>query len=385
MSQLAEAEPPLRIAIDARPLTRPPCGMTIQLTSTIELLRRAGFQITLISNHPLIPNYEEAAGLPTRVFGSVGEFRWEVDDLPKFLGAEDFDLYFTNGNRGIPFRKNPKTRYILGLLDIIPYKFPRQYYLGDRAYRLRTGVTRKELVSQIISVFRADAILTISTQSAKDIASFFHRRNVTSCLIRLKDVTLSAPLPLKDQFAYLGGTDHRKKVGVLLHAFARFVADHPHFRLFLVGSDRHYQQYIPLIESLGLADRVVLTGYVDHHAKFTVLGESLAMVYPSLYEGYGLAIAEGFQAGIPVIAGRGGAQAEIGGDAVRHIDPTSAEQIDAAMREMLDPATRDAWIAKGRDQLKVLTDPAIEAGLVDYFLEQGRIARRRRKPLAALA
>ena len=385
MSQLAEAEPPLRVAIDARPLTRPPCGMTIHLTSTIELLRKAGFQITLISNHPLIPSYEEAAGLSTRVFGSAGEFRWEVDDLPKFLGLEDFDLYFTNGNRGIPVRKNPRTRYILGLLDIIPYKFPRQYYLGNGAYRLRTGVTQKELVSQIVSVFRADAILTISSQSAKDIAAFFHRRNVTSCLIRLKDVTLPAQLPLKDQFAYVGGTDHRKKVDVLLHAFARFVADHPHFQLFLVGSDRHYQQYIPLIQQLGLADRVVMTGYVDHHTKFTVLGESLAMIYPSLYEGYGLAIAEGLQAGIPVIAGKGGAQAEIGGNAVRYIDPNSAEQIDQAMREMLDPATRDGWIARGRDQLRVLTDPAIEAGLVEYFLEQGRIARLRRKPLHALA
>ncbi len=385
MVPAAEAEPPFRIAIDVRPMSGPPCGFTIHLSSVVALLRDAQFDLTLLSNRPVKPEYEEIPGLKTLVFGSPNDLRWEHQDLPKVLGAEDFDLYFTNANRGIPFRKNSRTRYILCIHDIIPYKFPRQYFAVDRFHRLRTASHRKELISQLVSVFRADAILTVSTQSAKDIASFFRRRNVTACLLRLKDVTLPADLTLKDQFAYLGGTDHRKKVDVLLHAFARFVADHPHFRLFLVGSDRHYQQYIPLIESLGLADRVVLTGYVDHHAKFTVLGESLAMVYPSLYEGYGLAIAEGFQAGIPVIAGRGGAQAEIGGDAVRHIDPTSAEQIDAAMREMLDPATRDAWIAKGRDQLKVLTDPAIEAGLVDYFLEQGRIARRRRKPLAALA
>ena len=385
MVPAAEAEPPFRIAIDVRPMSGPPCGFTIHLSSVIALLRDAHFDLTLLSNRSVKPEYEEIAGLKTLVFGSPNDLRWEHQDLPKVLGVEDFDLYFTDANRGIPFKKNPTTRYILGLLDIIPYKFPRQYFAVDRFHRLRTDLHRKETISQIVSVFRADAILTISSQSAKDIAAFFHRRNVTSCLIRLKDVALPTNLTLKNQFAYLGGFDYRKKVDVLLHAFARFVADHPHFQLFLVGSDRHYQQYIPLIQQLGLADRVVMTGYVDHHTKFTVLGESLAMIYPSLYEGYGLAIAEGLQAGIPVIAGKGGAQAEIGGNAVRYIDPNSAEQIDQAMREMLDPATRDGWIARGRDQLRVLTDPAIEAGLVEYFLEQGRIARLRRKPLHALA
>ena len=385
MPQITEAESPFRIAIDARPLTRPPCGITIHLTSTIELLRRAGFELTFLTNQPIRPEYEEYVDLSTPIFGSHRDVRWEHTSLPKYLEANDFDLYFCNANRGIPWRKTSKTRYILGLLDIIPFKLPREYLLVDWKKRLLTPHVNKETISQIVSVFRADAILTISSQSAKDIAAFFHRRNVTSCLIRLKDVALPTNLTLKNQFAYVGGVSHRKKVDVLLHAFARFVADHPHFQLFLVGSDRHYQQYIPLIQQLGLADRVVMTGYVDHHTKFTVLGESLAMIYPSLYEGYGLAIAEGLQAGIPVIAGKGGAQAEIGGNAVRYIDPNSAEQIDQAMREMLDPATRDGWIARGRDQLRVLTDPAIEAGLVEYFLEQGRIARLRRKPLHALA
>ncbi len=353
----------------------------------MELLRKAGFELTLLTNHPISPEYEEYASLDTPVFGSLNHLRWEHEDLPKFLGENDFDLYFADANRGVPLRKNPKTRYVLGLLDIIPYLFFRQYYLPELKQRLRHPRLNNEVILQLISVFRADSILTISTQSAKDIRKVFRRRNVTTCLIRLKEVELPTGLTPKDQFAYLGGADIRKKIDVLIHAFARFVATHPgpNYRLYLVGSHRHYDKYLPLIEQLGLADRVVLTGYVDHDAKFRILGESRAMVYPSLYEGYGLAIAEGFQAGIPVIAGKGGAQGEIGGDAVRHIDPTSADQIAHAMAEMLDPATRAAWVAKGQEQLKVLTNPKIEAELVDYFVEQGRIARRRRKPLAALA
>ena len=380
-----ETEPPIRVAVDVRPLTRPPCGMTIHLTSIIDLLRRAGFPLTLITNRPVMAEYGEVSGLPTLVFGSIGELRWELEDLPKFFEANDFELYFTNGNRGIPWRKNPSTRYILGLLDIIPYKFPRQYYLGDRALRLRADHHRKELVAQLLSTFRADAILTISQQSARDIATVFRRRNVTACLIRLRDVNLPAHREVKDQFAYVGGVDHRKKVDVLIRAFALFVADHPNFQLFLVGSDRQYRKYLPLIEKLGLTGRVVLTGFVSHEEKFRIIGESVAMVYPSLYEGYGLALAEAMQAGIPVVAGRGGSQAEVGGDAVRYVDPTSAQEIACAMGEMLDPAVREGWVARGREQLKVLTDPRIETRLVDYFVEQGRVARGRRAKLKVRA
>jgi glycosyltransferase involved in cell wall biosynthesis len=90
-----------------------------------------------------------------------------------------------------------------------------------------------------------------------------------------------------------------------------------------------------------------------------------------------MAIAEGFQAGIPVIAGFGGSQAEVGGRGARLINPSSAEDIATAMTEMLDPATRAEWVEQGQEQLKRLTDPAIETMLIDYFAEQGRLARQR--------
>ena len=122
---------------------------------------------------------------------------------------------------------------------------------------------------------------------------------------------------------------------MLLHGYALFRRDHPGYRLVLVGSN--YRDVEPLLDELALRSDVVLTGYVDHDRKFHILGESLAMVYPSLYEGYGMAIAEGFQAGIPVIAGRGGAQGEVGGSGARPIDPLSPPDIAAAMAEMLDP------------------------------------------------
>jgi glycosyltransferase involved in cell wall biosynthesis len=365
--------PPIRIAIDARPLAGPPCGYTVYLCSILHCLRGAGFEMTLLGNQPLLPHYDEAIGLQTLIFGSGGHLRWEQRDLPRHLATAAHDLYFSGANRGIPLRKTRNTRYLLGLLDVIPYLFFGDYYLRRWKTLLRHPAANTETVAQLIAIARADAILTISQQSAHDIRRIFRRRAVAARLIRLKDAGEHRVFTPKPQFVYVGGVDARKKVDVLLRGFAAFAQDHPDHRLVLVGSN--YAALQPLIGELGIQERVDLTGYVDHDTKFRILGESLAMVYPSLYEGYGMAIAEGFQAGIPVIAGHGGSQGEVGGSGVRLIDPGSATALAQAMVEMLNPTARAAWIERGQHQLARLTSLAIETATVAWFDEQGRIAR----------
>jgi len=364
---------PIRIAIDARPLAGSPCGYTIYLSSILQCLRDSDMELTLLCNAPLLAYYNEAAGIETRLFGSASHFRWEQRDLASHLAKASYDLYFTGANRGIPLRKTKNTRYLLGLLDVIPYLFFRDYYLRQWRKLLRHPRANEETVAQLIAVTRADAILTISQQSARDIHRVFRRRNVTARLIRLKETDQPSPAAAKRQFVYVGGIDARKKVDVLLRGFALFGRDHPDHRLVLVGSN--YEALRPLIAELMLGDRITFTGYVDHDTKFRILGESLAMVYPSLYEGYGMAIAEGFQAGIPVIAGSGGSQAEVGGTGVRPIDPCNPHAIAEAMREMTNPETRMALIRRGQDQLVRLTDPAIETATLAWFTEQGRLSR----------
>lgn len=368
----ASTDAPFRIAIDARPFGGPPCGYVVYLSSIIACLRAADVQVTLLSNRPLLARHEAIAGLDQRVFGSAADLRWEQTSLPELLAQERFDVYFVGANRGIPVRKCPATRYVLGLLDIIPYLFWRQYLLGSFVRRASRSWIIRETLSQLVSLARADAVLTISQQSADDIRRIFRRR-ATAFPIRLaaRDVVRSDTV--RPQFAYVGGVDHRKRVDVLIRAFHLFSESRPDYRLVLIGAN--YSAVEPLITDLGLTDRVVLTGFIDDAAKYRILSESIAMVYPSLYEGYGLAIAEGFQAGIAVIAGPGGSQAEVGGDAIRRIDPMSPGDIAAAMVEMLDPATRDAWVRRGQAQLLQLSDPAIEQRTQNYFRDQAVMAR----------
>jgi glycosyltransferase involved in cell wall biosynthesis len=367
---------PIRIAIDARPFAGPLCGYTIYLGGIIACLRHEDFELTLLTNRPLRAEHrDDTAALQVHVFGRLGDIRWEHTDLPKHLAEAHYDIYFTGANRGIPLRKHRCTRYVLGLLDVIPYLYFHHYHLSRWKTLGSDRALNTELIAQLIAVARADAILTISEQSAVDISRVFHRRNVKALLIRLKDVVPMEEAPCERQFVYVGGSDFRKKIDVLLRGFVQFRRQHPDYRLVLVGWN--YGKVGPLISDLGLEDSVTLTGFVDHDTKFRILSQSVALVYPSIYEGYGMAIAEGFQAGIPVIAGGGGSQREVGGTGMRLIDPLSAEDIAAAMSEMLDPDTRAAWVARGREQLARLTDPSIETATIDYFKEQARVARKK--------
>ncbi len=366
----------ISIAIDARPFSGPPCGYTVYLGSIIDCLRRGGFELTLLTNRPLLDCHsDDIAGVRTLVFGHPGALKWEQTSLPQHLRAADYDLYFTAANRGIPLVKHHRTRYLLVVHDVIPYLFFRDYHLRRWKKLLRYPSANAELVAQLIAVARADAILTVSQQSALDIRRIFRRRAVTAIPIQLRKVEQLDAMPPKAQFVYIGGSDFRKRVDMLLRGFALFVREHPGHRLVLVGSN--YVGLEPLIKSLGLAERVQLTGYVDHETKFRILGESLAMVYPSLYEGYGLAIAEGFQARIPVIAGSGGSQREVGGAGARLIDPLSPDDIAMAMKEMLDADARAGWIARGDQQLARLSDPAIGTATLAYLTAQGRLAQGR--------
>jgi glycosyltransferase involved in cell wall biosynthesis len=357
---------PYRIAIDSRCLVRGYNGYVTYLTSIIEPLLTAGWEITLLTNQPLDPVHHFIAQCQVVVFGPAGSLRWEQFSLPAYLRAHPFDLYFAPTNRGIPWRHVP-VRTILGLLDVIPFLFWRTYFFRHRLHFLR-----RELLPQLISIHNASAIITISEHSAGDISRLFRSQEVTPLLIRLPS-TKPHREAAQDQFAYVGGVDPRKRVDVLLKAFALFREQHSSYRLVLIGHG--FNVFDRLIQSLNLQSSVVQTGYVSEPEKMKLLGQSRALIYPSRYEGYGLAIAEGLQAGTLVIAGAGGAQAEIGGDAVRYIDPLDPRDITRAMSELLDPKIALKLQTESKRQLARLTNPLIEDKIIDYFTHQAELAR----------
>ena len=72
------------------------------------------------------------------------------------------------------------------------------------------------------------------------------------------------------------------------------------------------------------------------------------MVYPSLFEGFGLPPVEAMACDCPVIASPRGSLAEVVGDAARLIDPENPKDIAIALSELTDPTHQTKWREAGR-------------------------------------
>ncbi len=89
-------------------------------------------------------------------------------------------------------------------------------------------------------------------------------------------------------------------------------------------------------------------GYVAEHHLPGLFAGAAVFAYPSLYEGFGLPMLQALAAGTPVIASNAGSLQEVGGDAVRYVDPASEDEIRVALSELLlSPSVRSDRSKRG--------------------------------------
>lgn len=94
-------------------------------------------------------------------------------------------------------------------------------------------------------------------------------------------------------------------------------------------------------------------GYVSPGEKWYILQHAQALIYDSLYEGFGFPPLEAFQAGVPVIASFAGALPEVCGDAALYVNPYSRSDLAAALNTLLtDQPLRQRLMAAGKLQVQ---------------------------------
>lgn len=98
---------------------------------------------------------------------------------------------------------------------------------------------------------------------------------------------------------------------------------------------------------MGLADWVIYAGYVTSDEYDFLLRSAFAMVFPSLYEGFGIPVLEAMSAGVPVLCSNVTSLPEVGGEAVLYFDPRRPRQIvDALTRLSEESGLRKSQIMK---------------------------------------
>ena len=146
----------------------------------------------------------------------------------------------------------------------------------------------------------------------------------------------------------LGTVEPRKDLPTLVRAFAALAAELPH-RLVLAGlAGWGAGELEAAVAASGVADRILVTGYVADADKAALLTGADVFAYPSRYEGFGLPVLEAMACGTPVVTTTGGSLPEVAGDAATLIDPGDEDALAAAIAKLAtDPAARQDAAARG--------------------------------------
>jgi glycosyltransferase involved in cell wall biosynthesis len=219
-------------------------------------------------------------------------------------------------------------RSVVTLHDFIPLRFPRRSPLA---------LYHRYYIPQVLA--QAQHICCDSTATADDAMKFCSipaRKLTVIPLAHAADHFRFLDLPTSNYFLYIGRHDPYKNLQRLLSAFAQ-LPPAANCQLWLAGPPD--PRYTPILEAqaaeLGIADRVQFLSYVPYRELPKLLNQAIALVLPSLWEGFGLPVLEAMACGTPVIASNLSSLPEVAGDAALLVDPYQVGEIALAMQALL--------------------------------------------------
>ena len=156
-------------------------------------------------------------------------------------------------------------------------------------------------------------------------------------------------------FLYLGAIHPRKNILTLIKAFEQFKSSHlSGHQLVLAGrASWHTEEVFKAIAQSQWKDSIHLPGYIPTADAATLVGSAEAMIYPSLYEGFGLPLVEAMACGVPVICSNVSSLPEVAGNTALLFDPLDSPHLAEHMKRISsEESLRNEMIASGHERSK---------------------------------
>ena len=286
-------------------------------------------------------------GYPRHLLRSLGAPWLPASNLKDF--EKRIDLFFAPDHY-IPVLKS--TPVVATVMDLIPLLHPEWV-----SARLRP--IKNRLFPEMIR--RADHLITISQYSKRDIVTYLgipsdridvvtlgvHSRFYERLSSKHRDEILARYGLKENFFIFVGTIQPRKNLRRLIAAYTRLpLSLRKKHALVIVGKYGWGESGLrKQLEQLAPDDSIRWLNTVEDKELVALLQSARALVYPSLYEGFGLPLLEGFAARTAVMASRTTSLPEVGGDAVYYVDP---EDIDSIRRGLWTLAQEDALVEELR-------------------------------------
>jgi glycosyltransferase involved in cell wall biosynthesis len=155
-----------------------------------------------------------------------------------------------------------------------------------------------------------------------------------------------------DYVLSVGSIQPRKNLARLVKAYAALKSRNQSEtfpKLVLVGKTAWlYDETLRALQETGLSDCAILTGYVPESDLAALYSGAVCFIYPSYFEGFGLPPLEAMKCGVPVIVSNTTSLPEVVGDAGLKVNPFDANEIAAALDQLIqDAGLRDELRQKG--------------------------------------
>lgn len=134
-------------------------------------------------------------------------------------------------------------------------------------------------------------------------------------------------------------------------AAVKAVSPHKDIKLVCVGGGAFIKGELEMLERY-LPSRYSHAGFVTNAELNVYYNKALCLIYPSVYEGFGIPILEAMSAGCPVIAVNVSSIPEVAGDAALLVESGSQDELDAAISSLIFSSKREELIVKGLLQAK---------------------------------
>lgn len=267
--------------------------------------------------------------------GSKGHFRrllWTQWQLPQIYQQLNADLIYS------PIPEAPlysKARYVVMCHDLIPLRFPNVFSPLTNYFRYVVPLVLQQ----------AEHIICNSAATAKDIHDFYRisPQKITSIVLAY-DANHFYPrretITKKPYFLYLGRHDPYKNIRGLIAAFAA-LKNKQDYQLWIAGSTdkRFTPQLKQQVLELEIPEQVKFIDYIPYEDLPSIISNAIALVSPTLWEGFGLTVLEAMACGTPVITSDLASLPEVVGDAAILINPHNKLEITNAMTEMAENTT----------------------------------------------
>ena len=295
---------------------------------------------------------------------------WRSISIVRDLFNNKIDIYHGLSNELPLGIEKTSLKTVVTIHDLIFIRYPLLFRTIDRKIYYRKFKS---------ACNRANKIIAVSQQTKQDIIDFFlipeekievvyqgcNKVFQDKISKNIKQETLAKYNLPENYLLYVGSIEARKNLLTLLKSLKEL----PEQKLVVIGNGKAYKiKCLRFIAEHNLSNRVAFLNELTLEEMAAIYQSAQLLVYPSVFEGFGIPILEALFSRIPVITSKGGCFSEAGGSTTKYINPLSVNEMKEAILEIQNSTElQKQMIAKGFEYAQNFRDEKIAINLMEVY------------------